>query len=87
MISKADQLRWVKPKRKKKTPKHVKRAREWAKLKKTLPSGLCEDCKKVPWVDAHHIKLKSQGGTDDLDNIALLCRDCHEARHGIGERK
>src|SRR5262249_18326072 len=29
-----------------------------------------------------HITLKSQGGTDALDNLQLLHRHCHQKKHG-----
>ena len=31
----------------------------------------------------HHIKFKSQGGPDTMDNLTTLCRFCHAAKHGI----
>lgn len=43
---------------------------------------LCEKCGSVA-VDIHHIKYKSQGGTDDRDNLIALCRDCHNEAHGV----
>jgi hypothetical protein len=32
-------------------------------------------------VDLHHIVYRSQGGTDDINNIVALCRDCHNLAH------
>ena len=43
---------------------------------------LCELCGQVA-VDIHHKLKKSQGGTDDADNLIALCRKCHGAEHGI----
>jgi predicted HNH restriction endonuclease len=43
---------------------------------------LCEKCSLVA-VDIHHIKLKSMGGTDDIDNLIALCRNCHEIAHDL----
>jgi 5-methylcytosine-specific restriction endonuclease McrA len=31
--------------------------------------------------DVHHIIKRSQGGTDDMDNLILLCRNCHNKQH------
>jgi len=42
---------------------------------------LCEQCGKQA-VDIHHKKLKSQQGTDEIDNLIALCRKCHDAAHG-----
>ena len=29
----------------------------------------------------HHIKLKSQGGSDDIENLLTLCWECHNLLH------
>ena len=42
---------------------------------------LCEVCGKVA-VDIHHILFKSQLGTDEIENLIALCRDCHDIAHG-----
>jgi DNA mismatch repair protein MutS len=31
--------------------------------------------------DIHHIKYKSQGGSDEVDNLIALCRQHHEQAH------
>ena len=41
---------------------------------------LCENCGKRA-VDVHHLVLRSHGGTDNPDNLILLCRNCHEKAH------
>ena len=41
---------------------------------------LCEICGQQA-VDIHHKKLRSQGGTDEVDNLIALCRKDHEAAH------
>lgn len=41
---------------------------------------LCEVCFSQA-VDLHHIIYKSQGGSDNVDNIIALCRTCHEQAH------
>ena len=35
--------------------------------------------------DIHHIKYRSQGGTDDIKNLVALCRTCHEKAHKDNE--
>lgn len=42
----------------------------------------CEECGGTA-VDIHHIILKSQGGTDNADNLIALCRKCHQKAHGL----
>lgn len=35
----------------------------------------------APAVDIHHIIFRSKGGTDDMENLASLCRHCHDTVH------
>lgn len=42
-----------------------------------------QDDKNNPTFQIHHIQPKSEGGTDEKDNLTLLCPDCHKAIHGI----
>lgn len=45
----------------------------------------CQVCsKKHTRLEVHHIIYRSQGGTDDENNLITLCEDCHEKIH-IGE--
>jgi len=42
----------------------------------------CQYCgKKNTRLEVHHIVYRSQGGTDDEDNLITLCEDCHDAIH------
>lgn len=47
----------------------------------------CQCCgKKNCRLEVHHIKFKSNGGTDDEENLITLCEDCHKGVHaGIVE--
>jgi hypothetical protein len=51
------------------------------KLKKSFTSE-CFSCK---WnkcaCDIHHIVEKSNGGSDDLNNLTILCPNCHRLVH------
>ncbi|HDY89435.1 MAG TPA: HNH endonuclease [bacterium] len=40
----------------------------------------CEVCGKTS-VEIHHIKYKSRGGKDEINNLAALCRKCHNDCH------
>jgi len=44
---------------------------------------LCKVCSRVS-SDVHHILFKSAGGTDDIDNLIALCRECHNKAHSGG---
>lgn len=46
----------------------------------------CEICGKSGRIDKgnfdiHHIKPRSQGGKDNIENLILLCRKCHDLAH------
>ena len=43
---------------------------------------ICQCCgKKNCRLEVHHIKFKSNGGTDDEENLITLCEDCHKGVH------
>ena len=48
----------------------------------------CQNCGTVggPRGDselhAHHVVPRKNGGSDGLNNLTTLCKDCHEAAHG-----
>lgn len=47
----------------------------------------CQVCgydKNINILQVHHIKFRKFGGTDDLDNLMLLCPNCHAEKHYNG---
>lgn len=44
--------------------------------------GLCVLCGRQS-VEVHHIVFRSQLGTSELSNLVCLCRECHNAAHGV----
>lgn len=40
----------------------------------------CEECGKTA-VDLHHRIKRSQGGSDEAENLVPLCRECHMKYH------
>ncbi len=50
---------------------------------------LCQDkeCGRPVGASGHvdHIIPKAKGGTDDMDNLQTLCRECHSVKTGRGE--
>ncbi len=61
----------------------------WRKIRARYVSShpLCEMCLKegryVPVSEVHHIKPKSEGGSDDFENLMSLCHSCHMKMHNI----
>jgi 5-methylcytosine-specific restriction protein A len=53
--------------------------------------GSCEVCQKpapfkrksdgTPYLEVHHIVRLSDGGMDDLDNVSVVCPNCHRQAH------
>ncbi len=48
-----------------------------------LRGGVCERCqnRNFATLQVHHKIERAQGGTDDLDNLELLCPNCHTEHH------
>jgi 5-methylcytosine-specific restriction endonuclease McrA len=40
---------------------------------------ICKDCnKQLPaWFEVDHVIALHNGGTNEIDNLVALCRDCH----------
>lgn len=47
---------------------------------------LCERCSSMGG-ETHHIKYRSQGGSDTHDNLIFLCNPCHRWAHGVNSRE
>lgn len=46
-----------------------------------IQEGRCLLCGKKPIEHFHHVKPRSKGGADTIDNIAGLCEHCHDKVH------
>ena len=47
----------------------------------TFWKNKCAICEKKDYLEIHHITPKKSGGTDEYDNLILLCARCHAAIH------
>ncbi len=63
---------------------------------KRRAKGLCELCKKPapfnnkvdePYLESHHIRWLSQGGSDTIENCVALCPNCHRKMHVLNEKE
>ena len=53
--------------------------------------GICQLCDRegpfkvdgVPFLEVHHIKPLSEGGSDTIDNVVGLCPNCHRKVHMV----
>jgi len=41
----------------------------------------CQHCGSKNKLEVHHIIYRSQGGTDDVNNLITLCHECHQEVH------
>ena len=63
------------------------RGRKWMAIRdriKRRDCGLCQECKRhgriKPGTEVDHIVALTNGGTNDDDNLELLCAGCHETK-------
>jgi 5-methylcytosine-specific restriction endonuclease McrA len=42
----------------------------------------CQICGSMQNLQVHHLKLRSQSGGDEEQNLITLCTSCHERAHG-----
>jgi 5-methylcytosine-specific restriction endonuclease McrA len=42
----------------------------------------CQFCGAMQQLQVHHLKLRSQSGGDEEQNLITLCAGCHEKVHG-----
>lgn len=42
---------------------------------------ICKNKKKGVKLEVHHVIFRSNGGSDDADNLITLCHDCHKKLH------
>ncbi len=59
-------------------------------------NGVCEGCKipapfkaidGFPYLEVHHIRPLSEGGSDTIDNTVALCPNCHRRCHMSSDRQ
>jgi hypothetical protein len=58
---------------------------EWERFREHFALDRCWVCAET-WQELHHIYPRSQGGDDDIPNLAPVCRSCHariEARDPV----
>lgn len=57
---------------------HQARLRDQGRCTQTSENIRCEQKR---WIDIHHVKPLSQGGTHNLDNLKTLCAEHHRQEH------
>ncbi len=56
---------------------HIKAQRKG----KERDNYVCQNCGSTIEVQGHHIIDYQYGGSDSVDNIVTLCRECHKKAH------
>lgn len=63
---------------------------------KRQANGICQLCKMQapfntsdgkPYLETHHIKWLSEGGSDSIDNTVAVCPNCHRKLHILNDEK
>ena len=44
----------------------------------------CQKCGRLSHLDVHHVRYRSHGRVDKLENLIVLCAGCHEKQHAKG---
>ena len=57
--------------------------KKWARIRDANRCQICADGPQVPYgrLEVHHIVPRSEGGRDELENLATLCDLCHATVH------
>lgn len=63
---------------KKRYPRQTKKAIRELVLKR---DKCCVMCKSEESLEVHHIKYRSEGGKDEMNNLITLCNKCHAMQH------
>lgn len=50
---------------------------------KRRDNNACVQCGSGAYLEVHHIVELSKGGSNDLENMVTLCRDCHLREHSL----
>lgn len=69
--------------------KQRQKNKEYARMRKLAyerDDGMCVLCGALA-TETHHIIFRSHGGTNELENLACLCRKCHEIAHGVNAKQ
>jgi len=65
----------------------TKKLRKLTEMEKQLiiekKGSKCEECPSTKDLTVHHIKPLFHGGTNDMDNLKVLCLKCHRKYHRI----
>ena len=76
--------------------KQVKRDQEGVLYALSRAKGICDLCGNAapflkkdgePYLECHHVKWLSNGGTDTIDNVVALCPNCHRECHVINSKQ
>lgn len=61
---------------------------EWRELKEEVKAehgAKCAICECTKKLDLHHLIARRSGGTNDKENLQLLCRSCHAQTPSFGD--
>lgn len=65
------------------------KSKKWKELRRKAykrSSNKCEFCEKKAYA-VHHVKYPKRFEEDNLDNLIVVCKKCHELNHGIRDEE
>ena len=68
--------------------KQAKKNRELNRVTQGITTEVCQRCllpSDFRGLSVHHKKKRSQGGSNQLSNLVVLCGKCHSKEHGVNE--
>jgi len=67
-----------------KNPSQIRTEAQPIRKKLLEEKGACENCGREENLVLHHITHPKDGGTNDPENLVLLCRSCDHYFHAVG---
>ena len=62
------------------------RSPQWKRLRRETVDAYGGRCIKCRWgdnLDVHHIKYPDRWENDSMNNLTVLCHDCHQKEHRL----
>jgi hypothetical protein len=56
--------------------------RDWEEIRADFAGQCCVACSSAGQLELHHILPRSQGGSDVVENLVVICRSCHTKLEG-----
>ena len=62
--------------------RYIQPGEDWWQACLDRDGWMCQKCGAYAYLQVHHVKRRSAGGTNELANLLTLCLTCHKKEHG-----